>query len=339
MSYYCTRCGSQLTSGVQFCTQCGARANLATTPEASAPMPALQHFAPVTASTAPPAAATATSGGCRNLAIGVAIVLIVLAALGIGGGIYAYHTIKQKAAGILHGGTSSTIAADENSSRPASKAALASRNAATATRQDDGPNKGLEAISGLLDHLSSGGAPPDPYSDLEVVKKSDIPNIKCPAANTVAPADVIKPTAGRIPMREGLIVTTTYGRRLGDVEERMMTASIEPGAMTITNSGLYFADDNDPKGSLSSTARVLCATDMKNAHGFSNGAFEHSPSVSPGVTSEVLSAAAFQQLKETGKLTLRYMSYLETPDQDGYYKHWQLGDLSRIEHDDVPYSV
>jgi outer membrane protein OmpA-like peptidoglycan-associated protein len=339
MNYYCTQCGSELPSGVQFCTQCGAQANLASAPEPPAPMPTVRHVAPVTLSTPPPAATTTTSGGCRNLAIGAAIVLIALAALGIGGRIYAYHAIKQKAAGILHGGTSSTTTADEKSSRPTSKATQASGDAAAATRQDDGANKGLEAISGLLDRLSSGDAPSDPYSDLEVVKKSDIANIRCPAASMVASSHVIKPTAGRIPMREGLIVTTTYGRRLGDTEERMTTSSIEPGAMTITNNGLYFADDNDATGSLNSTDRVLCAADLKSADGFAHWSWAHSPSISPGVTSEILSAAAFLQLKETGKLTLRYLVYIKTPNEDGYYKHWQVGELSRVEHDDIPYSV
>jgi len=35
--------------------------------------------------------------------------------------------------------------------------------------------------------------------------------------------------SGRIPMQEGLIVATTYGRRLGGAEERMVTTSIESG--------------------------------------------------------------------------------------------------------------
>ena len=86
--------------------------------------------------------------------------------------------------------------------------------------------------------------------------------------------------------------------------------------MTITNNGLYFADDDDPKGRISSSIRVLCAADMKRAYGYAHGSWAHSPSVSPGVTSEVLSAAAFQQLKETGKLTLRYMTYIQT-NEDG----------------------
>ena len=333
---YCTHCGAPLGEGVQFCTQCGTQAN-AVSASQTAPSPAAPpQLAPIAVSNTPPAAAT-NGSGCRNLAIGAALLLVVIGALGITGAYYAYRSVKQKAAVLLHGETSSAATAANNSPGSTSKVISAPGNAATTTHQDDGGNKGLDVISGLLDRLGGGGPPPDPYSDLEVVKKSDIPNIQCPATNVVAPADVIKPTAGRIPMREGLIVTTTYGRRLGDVEERMTTSSIEPSNMTITNNGLYFTDDDDPKGRISSSIRVLCAADMKSAYGYAHWGWEHSPSVSPGVTSEVLSAAAFQQLKETGKLTFRYLDYIKTPNEDGYYKHWQLGELSRVEHDDIPY--
>jgi outer membrane protein OmpA-like peptidoglycan-associated protein len=52
----------------------------------------------------PPAAGAAASGsGCRNLAIGAAVVLIVVAALGAVGAFYAYRSVKQKATAVLHG--------------------------------------------------------------------------------------------------------------------------------------------------------------------------------------------------------------------------------------------
>jgi outer membrane protein OmpA-like peptidoglycan-associated protein len=99
---YCTKCGAPLVAGVQFCTQCGAKANAATAPQTAASSAVPPTFAPVTASNIPPAAA-ASGNGCRNLAIGAAVLLIVVVALGAVGAYYAYHSVKQKATAVLHG--------------------------------------------------------------------------------------------------------------------------------------------------------------------------------------------------------------------------------------------
>jgi outer membrane protein OmpA-like peptidoglycan-associated protein len=94
---YCTQCGKPLASDLEFCTQCGARAGSSTVASNAAAAP----FDPVTK----PATAVAQSStsGCRNLAIGAAIVLLTVAALGIGGAIYAYRAAKEKATAMLHG--------------------------------------------------------------------------------------------------------------------------------------------------------------------------------------------------------------------------------------------
>ena len=97
---YCTQCGRPLAAGAQFCTQCGAQAGNAAYP-AQPPVPS---YAPVAAVATPAPAATITSNkGCRNLAIAAAIVLLVILALGIGGGIYAYRAAKEKATAVLRG--------------------------------------------------------------------------------------------------------------------------------------------------------------------------------------------------------------------------------------------
>jgi outer membrane protein OmpA-like peptidoglycan-associated protein len=115
---YCTHCGAPLAEGVQFCTQCGAQASAATASQTAASPAAPPQFAPVAASNTPPA--TATGGnGCRNLAIGAAVVLIVVAALGAVGGYYAYHSVKQKATAVFHGaGVVGTAIAHHDSTAP-----------------------------------------------------------------------------------------------------------------------------------------------------------------------------------------------------------------------------
>jgi outer membrane protein OmpA-like peptidoglycan-associated protein len=97
---YCTHCGAPVAEGVRFCTQCGTQANAVTQTAASPAAP--PQFAPVAMSNRPPAPATSGSG-CRNLAIGAVVLLVLVGALGIVGTYYAYHSVKQKATAVLHG--------------------------------------------------------------------------------------------------------------------------------------------------------------------------------------------------------------------------------------------
>jgi outer membrane protein OmpA-like peptidoglycan-associated protein len=116
---YCTRCGAPLSEGVQFCTQCGAQANTVTASDVVASAGAPPHFSPVAAPNTPPAAAPSNSG-CRNLAIGTVVVLIVIAALGTVGAYFAYHSVKQKATAMLHGaGVVASAVAPHDSAVPA----------------------------------------------------------------------------------------------------------------------------------------------------------------------------------------------------------------------------
>jgi outer membrane protein OmpA-like peptidoglycan-associated protein len=99
---YCTQCGKPLAEGVQFCTQCGAQASAATPSQTPASPAAPPQFAPVAVANAPAAAAATSGSGCRNLAIGAAVVLLIVAALGAVGAFYAYRSVKQKATAVLH---------------------------------------------------------------------------------------------------------------------------------------------------------------------------------------------------------------------------------------------
>ena len=99
---FCTHCAAQLAEGVQFCTQCGTQANAVAASQTAQPPAAPQQFAPVAVSNTPSAAATSGSG-CRNLAIGAIVLLVVVGAFGIVGTYYAYHSVKQKATAVLHG--------------------------------------------------------------------------------------------------------------------------------------------------------------------------------------------------------------------------------------------
>ncbi|MDQ2839558.1 MAG: OmpA family protein [Acidobacteriota bacterium] len=340
---FCTRCGTPLTEGSAFCTKCGAPGVPGEAISPSAPANAAPPFIPaaVPQQVAPQQVAPQQVAKKGGHAVLIAVVAVILFAVvgGMAALVYAGYKVKQKATALIHSATSSDTTVAGNAHNTNGKPPAGPPGTDTTTPQGDDVDKGLDAIGNIADRMGFGGPPPDPYDDLEVVKVDDAHKDQCPAADTLAPADVLKPTAGRIPMREGLIVTDTWGRDPGDVDGSIVTSAIKPEAMTLTASGLSFARSDDVKGTFENKTHIVCAADLKNANSYATGFYEHSPEVAPGVTREVLSAAAFQELKETGKLSLRYLVYIITPDHSGYYKHWEHGELKRVEPNDIPYSV
>lgn len=99
---YCTQCGGSIAAGAQSCKQCGAQAAATITSPSPGTSAVASQFAPVAVSNTSPATA-ATGNGCRNLAIGAAVVLLVGVVLGVAGAYYAYRSVKQKATAVLHG--------------------------------------------------------------------------------------------------------------------------------------------------------------------------------------------------------------------------------------------
>lgn len=161
---YCTQCGKPLAEGVQFCTQCGAPANAAATSQAPTPPTAPSQFAPVAVANTPSAAATTSGSGCRNLAIGAAVVLIVAAVLGAVGAYYAYRSVKQKASAVLHGagvvgnavghhnGTTAQPASADASSSPSSFAPWKPSSSSTTAAGGAAPLKeGMLVVTAVAD--------------------------------------------------------------------------------------------------------------------------------------------------------------------------------------------
>jgi hypothetical protein len=340
---FCTRCGTQVPEGSAFCTTCGAPRSLV---GADGHASSTHVVSPVTSESQSqqaavqqtPAQQAAKKGGHTVLLAIVGVILFALIAGGAGL-VYAGYKVKQKAKALLHSATSSDADVATNAQDPKDKPNPGLQGADATTHKDDGVDKGIDVIDNIADRLGYGDPPPDPYSDLEVVKIADGSKIVCPPAEAVGPANAIKPTEGRIPMREGLIVTGTWGRELGDVDESMKTSELKPESMTLSNSGLTFTNSEDAKGTLGHWDSTICAADLKSSHGYMTGYYDQYPETLAGATREMLSAHAFQQLKQTGKLSLRYLVLIKTPDGEGFYKHWQNGELERAEPNDIPYSV
>jgi outer membrane protein OmpA-like peptidoglycan-associated protein len=154
---YCTQCGAPLTAGVQFCTQCGTQVNATTTSQIPASPAVPPQFDPVTVPNTTPAAA-ATGSGCRNLAIGAAVLLVVVAVLGVAGAYYAYRSVKQKATAVLHGaGVVGSAIAHHHDTTPGAASQPASADA-SATPSSFAPWKPSSGTT-------SGGAGPAPLKE------------------------------------------------------------------------------------------------------------------------------------------------------------------------------
>ncbi len=344
---YCTHCGSLLAPDNAFCVACGTSAIVAVTdkhfapssangdgsraPSAEAEEPQYAGYVPIQpASTLPPTGVT-MKGGVNVVAV-IACLLAGMFVIGAGGAIYGGLFLKRKASAAI--GT--LTARDEpKAGPPVAAPAQRGPSGEQALPPPDGVDSGLDAIGGIMDKMGFGDPPPDPYSDLKVVKPTDPEGSKCPAAD---PADVLHPTAGRIPFREGLIITATWGRKQGDVDSTQGVTAITPEAVSLQSSGLHFHDENSVVGTPGVDKRDVCAADMQRALGYHTSFAANYPLVSPGTTTEFLSAAAFRQLKSAGKVKHGFMELFDY-EGDSHREHWNWGEVSRVEPEDIPYSV
>ena len=320
---FCTKCGQKLEPGIQFCTRCGASAtDAATTVRQDAPgIPSQQPVADRKGSNALPVALA---------------VLALIVVLGISGLVWAGYKVKQKAVTFLHE-TETNRQPGVNPSPSATPAGSPSTEPVPAKpQQGDDVDKGLDAIGGIMDRMGLGDPPPNPYAKLKFIKSEDVHSIKCPPLGT---ADPVKPTAGRIPLRKGLLLIGTWGRKWGDVDSITEISGIQPEAIRMRNSGIYFNNDDDQKGNPNSQEKDVCAADLQNADGYVTEYGSGDPLVAPGTTTSILSAAVFHQLKTTGKATLKYLLYINAGDGSGIYLHWQQAEFTRVEPGDVPYPV
>jgi len=108
---YCTKCGKRTRAGVLFCTHCGAPVETEAQPSApdvpaepampASPQPASATPWQDTPAVVPQQVAAGTKSGCMPTVLVVLGMLALLAALGIGGLVYAGYKMKQKATAFL----------------------------------------------------------------------------------------------------------------------------------------------------------------------------------------------------------------------------------------------
>jgi outer membrane protein OmpA-like peptidoglycan-associated protein len=324
--HYCIHCGHALKEGQRFCTACGSVAAVKSTSSNAASV----HLQPdLSYSASSPQAHKKRHSGL----LVVLAVLFIVAAAGIGGLVYAGYKVKQKASAYFHPQQSEASA---RSAQPVTSDTNPSPadGDANKTGADDAAN----IVSGLLNKLAGPSQhQSDPFHNLKFIAKSDYDSIRCPAPP--AGGELHPVPNARIPFVPGLKLTTAWGRIRGDVEVLNIISGIKPDAYRITTSGLTFLNDDDMKGKQETNARETCASDWKTSFGYVTEYGSFLPPIALDTTQAVLSAAAFNELKNTGKFTAKYLLYFHPDDHSGVREHWREGTLTKVGSSDVDYPI
>jgi hypothetical protein len=344
---FCTHCGTKSAEGASFCTKCGAKTDALEGTRANAQFAPNSGDEQISPSAKPQPLAVADNLSRRKrLFLFAGGIILISAVVGITAAVYVGHRIEERISTDSHGSTTSV----KRTGKMADRGDGRSTDALQAGGKYDGPQndgsdpnvaKGLDAIGGLMDKMGFGDRPTDPYQDLPTLTTADANKLACPSvAQNSHPFETTdtSPDSGRIPFREGLILTAAWGRQFGDVESTSTIGSIKPDFVEIANSGTYFKSDDDAVGGSNSNRRYVCLQDLQDAHGYITSYKRTYPLIAPGTTTSFLSSAAFGDLKTRGKTNLRYLLYYPA-DEGGQRLHWQEAEITRVERDDVPYAV
>jgi outer membrane protein OmpA-like peptidoglycan-associated protein len=312
MNRFCQQCGNALQPGAAFCQLCG-NAVPQDPPQAavSTPLPP-----PVPPSPLPPPPAPAppmpVSYAPVNLPpvvpqpqrrsplfkfVAIALVLILLAGLTI-------------LAGILYVGY-----------RVGQKATHVARTIAQATTAPNGTVR--NPLQDLLANHAPGG-------DIPTLSAS-APLVPCPAA------PYPDQQTARIPLKPGTVLTNAWGVKYGDVELTDRIDSIDNSTFVATSAAPQFKDDLAKTVNASTDTNQNCNADFRSAGTFITVNSHRLPRLLHDVTRTRLSDAAFQTIKQSGKLNLRYMDIWNV--RDGVQPEYESGTLTRVEPNDVDYPM
>lgn len=342
---YCAKCGNQLESDTQFCPRCETPVHASAQtiapeqtalPPAPAPQPTAatewqavpvapppqqavyaappQQPVPIASPQQPVAAA---KSGCLTTVLIVLAVLALIAALVIGGAVYAYYKVKQKATAFLHEAAPSA----ESLSKPGG------------TKPGSPPANPSDSAAGLINSLTgllNGAAGNDNGDPVDSVSDTD-PLEPCPEA------PYPPQTGARVPMLEGTVITTAWGIKYEDVESRMTLASPTKTSITQKNSTDAYKTDEGNQAKALNSADTVCNADLASATTYVTTTGTHIPHLIHGVTRLRLSDKSFNEIKKSGKTDLRYTSFWDSGNRSKPFTDG--GTLTRVEPQDVPYPM
>ncbi len=306
MNRFCEQCGNALQPGAGFCQLCGKAVPqdpvqaAASTPPLPAPPPAPMPPPSMQASYSPVNLPPAVPQPQRRSPLFklLAIALVLIVVAGL-----AILT------GILYVGY-----------RVGQKATHVAR---TISQVTAGPNGTRNPLQDLLANHAPG-------SDIPTLSAS-APVVPCPAA----PYPDQK--AARIPLKPGTVLTNAWGVKYGDVELTDRIDSIDNSTFIATSNAPQFKDDWAKTVNASTDTNQNCNADFRSAFTLITVNSHRLPRLLHEVTRTRLSDDAFQTIKQTGKLNLRYMDIWNV--RDGVQPTYESGTLTRVEPNDVEYPM
>lgn len=326
---FCANCGSRSPEGSAFCSSCG---------KPLAPLSSGSNHAatPAVVSSAPK---SSTPWG-KILAIVLVLAFLLVGSV-IGGLVYVGYRVKQKVADFTKTDIATSTekpTGQPESGKPENSTSNINKN------ENEQASKALDGIGVLMDRLGFGDPPPNPYADLPVATSAEISKNLCASADTATElpppaASAIGPSG--IPMREGLMLIRSWGRKPGDSESINRVSKVTDKYVEISDTGTYFTTPDDVKGSPGADARDVCIEDLQTAHGIRTSFGDDGPRTSLGTTTVSVSQAVFNDLKTRGKTDFRYLEWWKVQDMERGegYLHWEGGVMTRVEPGDVSFPV
>ncbi len=166
----------------------------------------------------------------------------------------------------------------------------------------------------------------------------DIPTLSPSAPVVPCPATPFPDQqSARIPLKPGTVLTNAWGVKYGDVELTNRIDSIDNSTFIATSSAPQFKDDFAKTVNASSETNQNCNADFRSAGTFITVNSHRLPRLLHDVTRTRLSDAAFQAIKQSGKLNLRYMDIWNV--LTACKPTYESGTLTRVEANDVDYPM
>ncbi|MBS1803479.1 MAG: OmpA family protein [Acidobacteria bacterium] len=319
---FCTRCGAEVASGAQPDSSQGS-------PQTTGPIS--QQYAttsPHQTTEVVPQQQTAEikkKGSYMPAVLAVLVVVALIAGLGIGGLVYAGYKVKQKATALLN--NAKPDAASPSAQKPDGPGKDQQEQSAAKPSDDSGGL--LEGLSKVLGDKINGsedddGDPVQPVNDATPVEPC-------------ATAPLSSQAAAKIPLQPGTVITTAWGIKYGDVENRVKIDSTSPTSFVEDMATEEYKDDNNHDWKPTDYKDTVCNDDLASSNTYVTVTALHMPHLFHGVTRLRLSDKSFQEIKSTGQLDLRYLDILQL--QEGVKPTYEGGVLSRVEPQDIAYSM
>jgi outer membrane protein OmpA-like peptidoglycan-associated protein len=312
---FCNQCGAQGEDRSMFCAKCGSRVD----GDSVRPIPiSSSHAATIQPTLPPPQPSTTaeTGSGCRTIAFAAIAVVLLISALLVGGVTYIGYRTKNKIAEI--------------------KSEISKSNS---NNQSPDPSRGLSALGKLLGDKSANATNYDdvPGSfDFGTSFVDACPEFTGPVPPD-APYDGLDPA--KIPLKPGLILVDAWQRFNGDVEGVLTVEAVEPSFVRTRTVGLGFAYMQEVEGRNHTTFRTTCRTDLDNGRYYQTEWAQSFPEIFPDTTQFTMPIQMFRQLKASGRINWAYVEYAIAGDPGRFVPEPIVGELVRIEAQDVPYDV